>query len=132
MHMKRTLSLLLLIYFILNKCIYAQSYYTDSINFDSGAVANVIIDTTQANNLWHIGMPYKTIFNYAYSEWNAIVTDTSNPYPANNISSFIIKEPYVGLGQISFMHYYYTDGHHAGGYVETSDDYGQTWNNILT
>jgi hypothetical protein len=47
-----------------------------------------IVDTAQENNLWQVGKPNKTIFNQGYGGPKALVTDTLNPYPINNTSSF--------------------------------------------
>jgi len=45
-------------------------------------------DTLQVNNIWQVGHPDKNLFNYGYNGSKALVTDTLNPYPENNISSF--------------------------------------------
>ena len=46
---------------------------------------------TSASNIWQIGKPQKIIFDSASTVPNAIVTDTINFYPINNISRFGIK-----------------------------------------
>lgn len=48
-------------------------------------------DTLQVNNIWEIGHPTKNIFTSGYNGPKALVTDTINPYPSNNISSFQIS-----------------------------------------
>jgi hypothetical protein len=45
-------------------------------------------DTTQVNNLWVVGHPVKTAFTTGYIGPRALVTDTLDPYPVNNVSSF--------------------------------------------
>jgi len=45
-------------------------------------------DTLQPNNLWSLGRPSKTLFASGYSGPRALVTDTLDPYPINNVSSF--------------------------------------------
>lgn len=55
---------------------------TDSTNYFFS------IDASQSNNLWQLGIPTKTVFNTKYWGLKALVTDTINPYPINNISSF--------------------------------------------
>jgi hypothetical protein len=46
------------------------------------------------HNIWQIGAPHKTEFTSALSAPNVIVTDTINPYPANDTSVFILKVPF--------------------------------------
>src|SRR5690348_2572222 len=93
----------------INAC-FAQPPYYDTIGFEGG-IHNLRIDTSQANNLWQVGKPSKIVFNSAYSIPSAIVTDTINPYPPNNISSFTICEPLIhyNLYHLSFTHKYNTD-----------------------
>ncbi|NTW31421.1 MAG: T9SS type A sorting domain-containing protein [Bacteroidetes bacterium] len=58
---------------------------------DTTGLKCLYIDTiVYSQNIWQIGKPQKTIFTYAYSVPNAIVTDTLNSYPINDTSSFII------------------------------------------
>jgi hypothetical protein len=45
-------------------------------------------DTLQINNIWQVGIPNKNIFSSGYFSPKALVTDTVNSYPDNNISSF--------------------------------------------
>jgi len=97
----------------------------------------VVIDTTQPNNIWQIGKPNKLGFDSAFYSPYAIVTDSINLYPTNNLSSFQIKvkAPYksfcwsaVSLG---FLHKYDTDSLQAGGYIDISYDGGLHWKNII-
>jgi len=71
--------------------ILAQQSY-ENINFDNtNNIKSVFIDSVNfRHNVWQIGKPQKSIFKSAYSIPNAIVTDTINPYPINDTSSFII------------------------------------------
>lgn len=46
------------------------------------------IDTSQATNLWQLGIPDKTEFNTGLWGPKALLTDTINPYPVNASSSF--------------------------------------------
>jgi hypothetical protein len=51
----------------------------------------IYIDTiSNQDNIWQVGQPNKIIFNTAYSEPNAIITDTSNHYPTNDTSSLLL------------------------------------------
>jgi len=94
------------------------------INFeDSIYLDRVIIDTTSnPDNIWQIGSPQKAIFNSALSAPNAIVTDTVNPYPVNDTSSFTIIH-------IATEGWLYGMGIHVRGYYrvnsDTITDYGK-------
>jgi hypothetical protein len=107
-----------------------------TINFESPD--SILSIDTVSGNIWQIGRPSKTFFNNANSLPNAIVTDTLNYYPPNNLSSFKIKvyDPAWGpvwnfywIG-VYFSHKYDTDSLHDGGYIETSYDSGATWTNV--
>jgi hypothetical protein len=89
-------------------------------------------------NLWQIGAPHnKPFFGAAYSLPNAIITDTTNPYPASNSSSFeLIVGAFNTLGYgyqifIDFRHKFDTDTLKDGGNMTVSWDNGQTWVNII-
>ncbi len=47
------------------------------------------IDTSQENNLWEYGQAVKDTFNTPPGD-QVLITDSVNPYPPNNISSFTI------------------------------------------
>lgn len=49
------------------------------------------IDSTQPNNIWQHGVLNKAYFTSGYEGLKAFVTDTINPYPVNNKSSFKIS-----------------------------------------
>jgi hypothetical protein len=82
---------------------------TDSTNYFFS------IDTSQSNNLWQLGIPTKTVFNSGYGGPKAFVTDTLNPYPTNNISSF----------QFSMLNCSWITQGNCGGYEGV-------WVNIIT
>jgi len=118
---------------------FAQTDYI--IDFDSPYSQNnhIMIDTlSNPNNIWQIGVPDKTVFDSAYSLANAIVTDTINPYPINDTSSFILKHIRQGeLGgneslQLNFWFKMNTDSLTDYGKVEASIDNGTTWINLMT
>ena len=106
--------------------------------FDT-ATPKVIIDTSNHQNIWQIGKPNKIFFDSAYSKPYAIVTDTVNYYPSDNLSSFIIEVKKVGNNNdscwgsaiLSFWHKYDTDSLYDGGYVEIQYDSSKTWTNII-
>jgi hypothetical protein len=106
----------------------------DSTNFEVND-SLVQIDTS-ASNIWQIGLPLKTFFGVSHSAPFAIMTDSINPYPVNNLSSFTISmdscqwDVFPGA-YISFWHKYETDSFLDGGYVEFSADSGNTWVNVV-
>jgi hypothetical protein len=56
------------------------------------------IDTlANPDNTWQIGAPQKPVFTSASTQPNAIVTDTLDSYPVNDVSSFLLRHN-VGLG----------------------------------
>ena len=92
-------NLFTLLFWVITTCSQAQwaTMGHDSITFDRGDVyysSLIYIDTVNYHhNIWQIGTPTKTIFNSVYSMPRAIVTDTLNPYLANDTSVFIVKIP---------------------------------------
>ncbi len=107
-----------------------------NLDFDNAAYLDrVVIDTvSNPNNIWQIGNPDKTIFIGALSFTNAIVTDTINPYPINDTSSFTI----IHIADMGWQYTYpniYIDGWYFVnsdtltdyGYIEFSPDNGNTW-----
>ena len=98
-----------------------------------------IIDESNPDNIWQIGKSYKAEFDSAYSIPNAIITDTINPYPINNHSSFqfLIAKPNnaqencISLIRLIFYHKIDTDTLKDGGYIDISYDLGNTWINII-
>lgn len=85
---------------------------------------------TSANNIWQVGKPQKVIFDSAATLPNALVTDTINFYPNNNISRFSFSIPIYGswgiLG-IQWKQKLDMDLGLDGGMVEYSIDTGATW-----
>ena len=114
------------------------NYYT--INFeDTSELYKIEIDTLHnPDNCWQIGKPNKLFFDSAYSVPNAIVTDTVNPYPANDTSYFIIRHivpPFSGFefsGNADLYSYYKVDSDSLNdfGYIEFSHNNGATWINL--
>ena len=116
---------------------FGQSYW--NLTFDNATSLNrVVIDTfSNHNNIWKIGHSHKTVFNTAHSSPNVIVTDTLNPYPINDTSSFTIihiasagwalNYPKVDIGG---WYYVNSDTLTDHGYIEFSSDHGNTWFNL--
>jgi len=109
-----------------------------TMNFDDPATLyRIDIDTTLPGNLWQIGTPQKSLFNAPYSPPNVIVTDTVNPYPANNTSVFYYRtggdyNADIHYADLNFWYKMDCDTLTDYGIVEISYDYGNTWENVLT
>jgi len=107
------------------------SQISDIIFFDFESENSIVIegDTT---NTWQIGVPNKTIFTTSRSGTNAIITDTTNPYPINDTSSFyftIYKPDYDQYCALwfTFWHKFDTDSITDYGYIDFSYDGGENW-----
>jgi hypothetical protein len=79
-----------------------DSFYT--LNFeDTFGLQHLIIDTnSDVNNIWEVGQPGKSIFTTAYSDPNVIITYSTESYPINDTSVFIIKNV-VSCGAGAFV-----------------------------
>lgn len=73
-----------------------------TIHFDDTTYQNYITIDTSSAKVWQIGKPQKTLFDSAYNTPNVIVTDTSNFYPTNDTSSFILNLGSVIGGSSSY------------------------------
>lgn len=85
-------------------------------------------------NIWQVGDPDKLLFTSSLSSPNAIVTDTANSYPINNVSTFIIKVPidyYWGILAVQWSQKIDIEYGEDGGIIEYSADTGNTWNNVF-
>jgi hypothetical protein len=111
---------------------WADTTVVELITFESESA--YFVQSTPTTNCWQIGQPSKILFNEAYSVPNSIVTDTLNPYPANNHSWFDLVVdlnnwmPNLGIG---FYQKLQTESNTDGGYITVSYDKGATWNNII-
>jgi len=106
------------------------------INFEDTATLHRVVINSALNphNVWQIGHPSKTLFHSANSNPNAIVTDTANPYPVNDTSSFTIIHiaemgwtsgyPKVDIGGWYSVN---SDTLTDYGYIEFSANHGNTW-----
>jgi hypothetical protein len=110
--------------------------WTWNIDFeDTTTLHRVLIDTVaNPNNIWQIGHPNKTLFTSANSNPNAIVTDTVNPYPINDTSSFTIIHIAelgwsLGYPKVDIGGYYSVNSDTLTdfGYIDFSPDLGNTW-----
>lgn len=97
--------------------------------YDSSSLS-VDIDTTNADNIWQIGQPQKTVLNQAESLPNVLITDTINTYPVNNTSSFVVSYQNWNCGEIHGSYFCDTDSLNDYGMIELSTDFGQTWVNL--
>lgn len=128
--MKRSFFFTILVVALINSGqVIAQWWSYDTVSFEI-PTDNIIIEPTPGN-LWQIGDPDKVLFDAAFSGQKAIVTDTFNYYPVDNISSFIyvIRNPYTQdcITALEFWHKYDTDSLNDYGIIEASYDGGNSW-----
>ncbi len=135
--------LLLLIYIITFPTLsYSQDYliqYFDGADTIPDESLKIVIDTSYVTNIWQIGPPQKLLFDSASTVPNALITDTINPYPINDTSSFQLgfTETFLSLmetGGILALEWNQKldmDSARDGGMIEYSLDLGQTWVNIF-
>jgi type IX secretion system substrate protein len=106
-------------------------------DFDITPWKRLFVDTTNTNNDWAVGSTSKPFFGSSSSLPNAIMTDTLNPYSSNNLSYFDLTfKAWDNSGfpynmYIQFDHKYETDTLIDGGFITTSHDSGQTWQNVI-
>jgi hypothetical protein len=111
-----------------------------SISFDNQyGMQHLFIDTiSNPNNIWQVGQPQKTVFSSAYTEPNAIITDSINSYPPNDTSIFMITNVASGQGYewphtvvLAGRYYVNSDTIVDYGKIEFSPDNGTTWVDML-
>lgn len=102
---------------------------------DSTKYNHVLIDSTE---IWKIMKPDKDILFLPdqphYFGERAIITNTSEYYPVEVQASFQFKLFIIGgtsIYNIGFWHKYDFNPNVDGGIIETSWDYGATWQNII-
>jgi len=87
-----------------------------------GGYLNYTIDTlSNANNIWQTGKAHKSVFD---SLQIVMVTDTANPYPINDTSSFILEQKLDWHSYSTYYHWFDLEG----SYWVNSDsltDYGK-------
>jgi hypothetical protein len=87
-------------------------------------------------NIWQIGKPHKTSIDTGTFFTKVIITDSLNPYPVNNHSSFTITN-FASYGDVygfkMFQGGYYseTDSLKDFGTIEFSPDNGITWIDLI-
>jgi Secretion system C-terminal sorting domain len=108
------------------------------INFDDNICSeHVFIDTvSNPNCAWQIGQPDKTVFDSAFSLPNAIVTDTINPVPKNDTSTFLFWHERDNWSPWHFFvlrFWFKMDGSENDfGTIEISPNNKTNWINVLT
>jgi len=116
---------------------FGDTVYFELVDFENG-FEYLQIDTS-SQNIWEIAMPSKVFFDSSYSSSKAIITDSINAYPSNNLSYFDIiltqNEPPIpwvgGSLLLSFRHKFDTDTLIDGGFITVSFDQGESWQNII-
>jgi len=110
------------------------------LDFDTHATNDFtygyLIDTSNPGNLWQVGRPQKAVFDAAYTQPNAILTDTLNTYPAHDTCSFTLyhaRDFLLGVLVMRLQFYYKLDvAAQASGKLEMSGDRGVHWIDMLT
>ncbi len=104
-------------------------YYTgyhDTLDFEKTEPFLIL----NSASTWQVGTPGKTFLDTAFHGTKAIMTDTLNPYPANDTSYFIVIVPPPGTQtcatSLEFEHKYDIDSSDYG-IIEASYDKGNTW-----
>lgn len=132
--MKTKLLLSLFLIFIIQKVVSQEwAQYFDGA--DTSVANSIFIQTDPDSlNVWQIGVPHKVIFDSAATLPNALVTDTVNSYPPNNISRFQFKiQPWMswGIFALQWKQKIDFDSLCDGGIIEYSIDHGSTWTNVF-
>lgn len=88
------------------------------------------------NCIWQVGHPNKTVFDSAHSGTNVIVTDTINPVPQNDTSTFyVIHTLLFPGGRVLGLHFWYQingDSTDRGIIEFSADSAHNVWINLLT
>ena len=134
--MKRQLLLcciLVLFPLLQNAQFYRQQYFDGA---DTIPGTSIFIDwDSSGSNIWQVGIPQKNVFTEARSLPKAIMTDTLNPYPVNNESTFgfTIDSMFSNFGvlAVQWSQKLDMDTGKDGGIVEFSVDTGKTWQNAF-
>ncbi|MGC9342627.1 MAG: hypothetical protein ACP5E3_08010 [Bacteroidales bacterium] len=123
--------ILIILFLFLFASMYSQNYgEVLFIDFETPDTSIRFVDPE--NNCWIIGEPDKSLLATPYSGQRAIMTDTLNPYPPGNRSSFTItipQEEYFDNSDflLEFYHYLDCDTLIDSAYVDFSFDGGQNW-----
>lgn len=114
--------------------------YEFNLSFDdTSQLHRIDIDTvSNPNNSWQIGAPQKIVFTSASSLPNVIVTDTINPYPVNDTSTFSLRFlagqgfTFPHTATLSGVYKVDSDSLSDFGKIEFSPNNGETWIDLLT
>lgn len=107
------------------------------VDFDNPSYLDrITLDTVNNHSCkWQIGQPNKTVFASSKSVPNSIVTDTLNPIPPNDTSTFYLKHLRDNWAphHIFYLQFWFQlDGDSTDtGKVEVSPDNGLNWIDIL-
>lgn len=130
--------LLLIPLMLISAVSFAQDFIYTLDFEDTAALHHLRIDTAfNPNNIWQVGAPQKTIFTNAYSPPNVIITDTINPYPVNDTSSFTIVNiagdgyTYPHTASLQGEYFVNSDTLTDFGTIEFSPDNGTSWYDIV-
>jgi hypothetical protein len=111
-----------------------RTQYFDGNDTDKNKTLYPQLDTA-SSNVWQIGKPQKVIFDSAATLPNALMTDTINKVPINNVSRV-----YLGMNSSWWSNYVLAiqwkqkldmNPKTDGGLVEFSVDSGKTWQNVF-
>lgn len=126
--------ILLLVFLPFLSYSYSQAEWYESY-FDGGDTLphSVIFEMdTVLPNIWQVGPPQKSIFDGAFSGEGVLVTDTIQPYPINDSSSFKVLFPNAnvyGVIAVRWAQKLDLEPGVDGGLLEFSIDSGLTWQN---
>ncbi|MFH0896168.1 MAG: T9SS type A sorting domain-containing protein [Bacteroidota bacterium] len=118
---------------------YPSNTYT--FNFETNPIGSYkfVFDSASNHiNCWHVGRPQKTVLSSAHTSFNVIITDTLNPYPPSDTSSFTIRHvsgcTYCPIHWRTLSGYYFVDSDTLTDYgkIEFSSDSGLSWTDLLT
>jgi hypothetical protein len=113
--------------------LFGQTQYN---NFEENYELDILFDTSSTEQLWQIGPPQKNQFDSTTSIPNAIVTDTIDTYPTDQISWFEVELSEYTLSSFPYVQlewFQQTDMEENvdGGIIEASYDGGQSWKNVF-
>lgn len=141
---KKSLILLLLIFPSINisaqiqNSVYLFRQYFDGADTTrtgpSGTIPILMLFDGDSTNVWQIGAPQKAVFDSAFSNPRALMTDTLRAYPPNVTSSCsfgLYAGTGSGIAEINWKQKLDTDYGFDGGKVEVSFDEGDIWENVF-
>lgn len=131
--------LLFCLFILAANSLFSQGYYQFFDGNDTSAFSSLFpVFDTSTSNIWQIGEPSKVIFDSAFSNPNAILTDTVNNYPSGDTSRFqfnINPNPFgipAGILAMRWAQKLDMKENRDGGIIEYSVDTGASWKNVFT